>query len=250
MAVSGKKINELEAVTSLTDNSVLPVVVVNGSTPEPTAKKVTVKQLVGDSLPSQIGNAGKSLITNGTTISWDNVQEIQEQNNDGLIKFWYGTQNEYDALETYDPNTNYIIVDNDQTLSTLLATQNEFNTSVQNKAATPYQVNNKLNNYSLITAEETITGATPSITLASNTIFNAGEVTSITLSLPATVGLSFITQVNFSSGSTATTFTAPSSIYFDGDGCDNGEFTAAANHRYCMLIMSDGINMLGFVYEK
>lgn len=40
MAVSGKKINELEAVVSLTDNSVLPIVIVDNNTPEPTAKKL------------------------------------------------------------------------------------------------------------------------------------------------------------------------------------------------------------------
>jgi len=70
MAVSGKKINELEAVVSLTDNSVLPIVIVDNNTPEPTAKKVTVKQLVGDPLPDQTGQAGKVLTTDGTDLSW------------------------------------------------------------------------------------------------------------------------------------------------------------------------------------
>lgn len=70
MAVSGKKINELEAVVSLTDNSVLPIVIVDNNTPEPTAKKVTVKQLVGDTLPDQTGQAGKVLTTDGNTASW------------------------------------------------------------------------------------------------------------------------------------------------------------------------------------
>lgn len=70
MAVSGKKINELEAVVSLTDNSVLPIVIVDNNTPEPTAKKITVKQLVGDTLPDQTGQAGKVLTTDGNTASW------------------------------------------------------------------------------------------------------------------------------------------------------------------------------------
>ena len=70
MAVSGKKINELEAVTNLTDNSVLPIVIVDNNTPEPTAKKITVKQLVGDTLPDQTGQAGKVLTTDGNTASW------------------------------------------------------------------------------------------------------------------------------------------------------------------------------------
>lgn len=95
-----------------------------------------------DTLPSQTGNAGKSLTTNGTDASWQNIEQIKEQNANELIKVWYGTQNEYDALNSYDANTDYNIVDNAQTLSTLLATQQEFNSSAQNKAATPYQVKN------------------------------------------------------------------------------------------------------------
>lgn len=63
-------------------------------------------------LPSQTGNAGKSLMTNGTDISWDNTQVIKEQNANILIKYWYGTQDEYNALNSYDANTNYVIVDN------------------------------------------------------------------------------------------------------------------------------------------
>ena len=215
MAVSGKKINELEAVTSLTDNSVLPVVVVNGSTPEPTAKKVTVKQLVGDSLPSQTGNAGKSLITNGTTISWDNVQEIQEQNNDGLIKFWYGTQNEYDALETYDPNTNYIIVDNDQTLSTLLATQNEFNTSVQNKAATPYQVNQALNGKQ--DSFTVVTNANPtSLVPLPNTIYDFGSTAIDTLTITSYSQSYEESVIYFTSGVSGTSITLPTGLTWIG----------------------------------
>ena len=46
MAVSGKKINELDAVVNLTEDSVLPVVVVNNNGPESVAKKTTVKQIL------------------------------------------------------------------------------------------------------------------------------------------------------------------------------------------------------------
>lgn len=50
MAVSGKKINELEAVTTLTDDTVLPVVVINNGIPESTAKKITISQII-ESMP-------------------------------------------------------------------------------------------------------------------------------------------------------------------------------------------------------
>ena len=95
-----------------------------------------------DTLPSQTSNAGKSLITDGTDASWQNVEEIEEQNANELIKVWYGTQNEYDAISEYDDNTDYKIVDDSSVNSTLLATQQEFNSGAQNKAATPYQVLN------------------------------------------------------------------------------------------------------------
>lgn len=70
MAVSGKKINELEAVVSLTDNSVLPIVIVDNNTSEPTAKKVTVKQISDNVLPNQAGQNGKVLTSDGNTASW------------------------------------------------------------------------------------------------------------------------------------------------------------------------------------
>ncbi len=53
MAITGKKINELDSIINLTDDSVLPLVVVNDNIPESKAKKVTVQQLatyIGSSL--------------------------------------------------------------------------------------------------------------------------------------------------------------------------------------------------------
>ena len=91
---------------------------------------------------------------------------------------------------------------------------------------------------------------TTSVELASNTIYNGGELASVTLTLPATVPADFITQVEFSSGSTPTSFTAPAALYFNGDACDGGILTPVANKRYCIMIISDGSNVLGFVYEK
>lgn len=83
----------------------------------------------------------------GTNILIYSTETITEQNNRNEIKSWFGTQNEYDALSEIDDNTTYYIVDNASVVSTLLATQQEFNNSVQNKAATPYQVNQALGNY-------------------------------------------------------------------------------------------------------
>lgn len=74
MAVSGKKINELEAITNLTDNSVLPIVIVTNNNPESVAKKVTVKQITDNVLPNQAGQNGKVLTSDGTNASWQTPQ--------------------------------------------------------------------------------------------------------------------------------------------------------------------------------
>lgn len=94
-----------------------------------------------------------------------------------------------------------------------------------------------------------VTLTTTSTELATNTIYNGGELASVTLTLPATIPVDFVAQVEFSSGSTATIFSA-TGIYFNGDACNNGTFTPVASKRYCVMIMSDGVNILGFVLEK
>lgn len=110
------------------------------TTTVPTSKALYDALANIDTLPSQTGNAGKSLTTNGTNASWQNIEQIKEQNNNALIKIWYGNQAQYDAISNLDPNTDYRIIDDSSVTSTLLATQQEFNSGVQNKAATPAQV--------------------------------------------------------------------------------------------------------------
>ena len=99
-------------------------------------------------------------------------------------------------------------------------------------------------------AANIVTLTTASTELATNTIYNGGELASVTLTLPATVPADFIAQVEFTSGTTPTTFTAPAGLYFNGDQCESGVFTPIASHRYCIMVISDGSNVLGFVYEK
>lgn len=79
---------------------------------------------------------------NGSSLEVYSTVSITEQRDNTEIKFWYGTQNQYDAISNPDSNTNYIIIDDSSINSTLLATQQEFNNGAQNKAATPYQVLN------------------------------------------------------------------------------------------------------------
>ncbi len=96
-------------------------------------KTVNGNSLVGsgnvdiDALPSQTGQAGKFLTTNGKTASWaeasvtpDNksiskntsnalqaIGVIDQNNPANALGVWHGTQAEYDALATHDANTRY-----------------------------------------------------------------------------------------------------------------------------------------------
>lgn len=79
-----------------------------GLVPAPTATDNT-KYLKGDgtwaavdSLPSQTSQSGKFLTTNGTSASWSNVSQLENQNsNENLVKVWTGTKAEYDEIGTY-----------------------------------------------------------------------------------------------------------------------------------------------------
>lgn len=96
-------------------------------------------------------------------------------------------------------------------------------------------------------ATNIVTLTTSSTELATNTIYNGGELASVTFTLPATVPADFVAQLNFTSGTTATTFTAPATVTFEGDACSNGVFTPLASKRYSVLIYTDGVNVIGLV---
>lgn len=112
-------------------------------------------------------------ITTGQIFSFDNLlyyydgnnllvystKSIIDLNGGAETKIWLGTQEEYDNLDNYDPDTIYNIVDNAQTISTLLATAQEYASGAQNKAATAYQVQQSLTNYLLLSGGSFDAGA-------------------------------------------------------------------------------------------
>ena len=76
----------------------------------------------------------------------------------------------------------------------------------------------------------TVEGSTPTITPAANTIYNCGELTSLTISNPPASGAYSIV---FTSGSTATTTTIPSPIL----GLES--FAAEANTLYEINVLDN-----------
>ena len=74
----------------------------------------TLNQASGDTIALDAGGGGSVAIDN-TTITENASQEIQAvaviDQNTGIAKTWTGTQAEYDAIVTKDPETEYIITD-------------------------------------------------------------------------------------------------------------------------------------------
>lgn len=145
---------------------------------------------------------------NGTNLLIYSTESITEQNNGNEIKSWFGTQNEYDNLSSYDSNTNYYIVDNASTISTLLATQQEFNSSAQNKAATPYQVNQALGNYLPLAGGNLDAGAVLRFTNTNNG--------TTTLSYDTSNYLNLTNNLNVASNITANNFITTSGNIYNG----------------------------------
>ena len=97
-----------------------------------------------------------------------------------------------------------------------------------------------LNNYEQKTTI-TALSATDSITLADNTIYNGGTQTALTIALPSSATVDFICEIDFSSGTTATTLTYPQSgITWFGDDIVTNIFTPAVSKRYTIICSYNG----------
>lgn len=103
------------------------------------------------------------------------------------------------------------------------------------------KVNIDLTDYETKSTIQTLS-ATDSITLADNTIYNGGEQTALTIALPATVDVSFLCEIDFTSGATATTLAYPNTIKWVGDDVSNNVFVPVASKRYTIICAYDGVN--------
>lgn len=99
----------------------------------------------------------------------------------------------------------------------------------------------------VIPALETVSSTSVTQELAKDTIYNCGELTVLTITFPATPTASYISQVNFSSGTTATALTAPVDVVWSGDDIVSDVFVPDVSKRYSVLFFSDGQNIRGIV---
>lgn len=99
------------------------------------------------------------------------------------------------------------------------------------------------------TAITNSTETTVSTELADNTELIYAEVTSISVTFPASVGLDYTSSIIFTTPATLPEnySTFPSDVYFKGDECDGGIFVPNASTRYTMLFYYDGSTIIGLV---
>lgn len=92
-----------------------------------------------------------------------------------------------------------------------------------------------------------VTGTTLTQEFANNTIYNCSSLTALTITLPATLDIDWACQVNFTSGTTPTSLTAPNTIKWKGDDLTADVFVPVASKRYAVLFFYDGVNVRGIV---
>ena len=128
MAATGKKINELNSISTVTNETVLPAVLVQGTTPNSTANKISIEQLKNNFKDTYYTEAETNILLNqkqDKLTAGDNII-IEEDSDENLVisatipntvvqsnvakTIVQCTQAEYDAL-TPDANTLYLIIE-------------------------------------------------------------------------------------------------------------------------------------------
>lgn len=92
----------------------------------------------------------------------------------------------------------------------------------------------------------TISTATVTQELATSTVYNCGEMTSVEITFPGTASTGFISQLNFTSGITPTAFTSPVGMKWLGDDVST-TFVPVASKRYAIMFFYDGTAYRGIV---
>jgi hypothetical protein len=145
-------------------------------------------------------------------------------------------------------------VNYNNTSNTVLVRSGSFSNPAVGNASTPVYIdsNGIAQTCSGIATESSVAlSSGDSLTLANNTTYSGGEITSFSIAGPATPNSMFDSEIYFSSGATATTITYNSTINWL-DGSDSliasagvTTFVPAANTRYNLLIWYDGTQYNG-----
>lgn len=97
--------------------------------------------------------------------------------------------------------------------------------------------------------EVTVSSAAPTIALSNFKIYNAGTLTSLTITNPSPIPKYFTAQINFTSGSTATT-PPTGTIKWIGTNVSSNVFTPAANKKYNIMFYYLNNTICGVVQEN
>lgn len=223
-----------------------------------------------ETLPDQTGNAGKFLQTDGENASWSEALvnlgagnknslwlgsgTLLGSLNDAIVLYtgsgFVSVGNGAIAIGAGQANGLYSVCINGLKCAGDFAIQlgGKYTT---NPDANTFKVGNANGNFEMMSADGTIPAermlktvdlVDSSVELDINTIYNAGEVASLSITFP-TVDVRYTSQLNFTSGATATAFTAPDDIKWDGDSIVKGAFVPEINKRYVILFYYDGVNI-------
>lgn len=182
------------------------------------------KALFGGTLNQGGGGGGSDLQPDGKTItkSGGKIQTVgfREKRNNDYYYDWVGTASQYSAAVAGGTiQSNWMCYITDDTVA---------------------EGTSDVNVVELETASE-------SITLEDNTIYNGGEMTSLTITLPTGVNNAFMSEVDFSTGSTAPQFVVTGVINWLGDVDGQGDPDIQVSSRYVIMFSYDGVNFVGLV---
>lgn len=91
----------------------------------------------------------------------------------------------------------------------------------------------------------TVSGSTFNNTINNNTIYNASTLTSLSGTFPNDIGVGFVSQFDFTSGSTPTAINM--NVVWTGDNANETTFVPRSNCRYTIMFYYDGVNVRGFI---